>query len=177
MKHIKDIQQPNHEQYAQHEQNDLRFEQLMQRIDHAEAEKTNQKVQTTEQTGWFERVKTWLLGETAPAFRYAALAMATLLVGQTIYIVATSQHATVTYHAASGEQPTAAVSTAAYLVIFTPSADIQGISTLLQKTNARLINGPESDNTYIIHFSQAPANDILIQYEKSQLVEFIGETE
>lgn len=125
-----------------------------------------------------DKARLHILGEASPQLRYAALAMAALLVGQTAYIV--SQPSDVTYQAASGDAPSTTITSSTegtYLVIFSPTAKMTAISELLKETDAHFIGGPQSQATYRIGFASQPSAETLAKYENSKLVAFIGEAD
>lgn len=180
MTHIKDTLHRQDEQYTAYENNSLRFEKLMQRIEQIEEPqvKTHGNSITTSVAQWLERTKIWLFEGASPQLRYATLAMAALLVGQTAYLILGTNE--ITYLAASGDPPTKLTLpiTSTYFVIFSSSAEIGAISDLLKATNGHFINGPQSGATaYRLGFANKPSAEVLAQYENSELVEFIGESE
>lgn len=192
MKHIKETLQQQDKQYSAYENNPARLSKLMQRIDAAEetSRETSAEVQSSSSQAntirtWWDKFKQFIGGETSITagstwqFRYAAAAMLTVIVGQTVYIASQSTTESQVYETASGDGvpvPHAQTVSSRYLVVFSPSASIGDIGKLLEETDGKLLNREES-TVYILGFEHSLSDEAITRYESSELVDFFVETE
>lgn len=178
MKTVKETLQQSDELYQAYENNAVRLDTLMSRIDDVQ-EKDSQMAKTS--VSFLTKIKQWLSYssmQTSWQLRYAVMVMAIILSAQSIYIASQSATEKNIYQAASGDslvQQAEIPNT--YLVIFSPSAQIKSINLLLAQTNAQILKGPESGTAYTVGFVDKPPAEVLLRYESSDWVEFFGEIE